>query len=698
MKPAKWRTCKLTTALYVDNPARQRIHCTQLLRKNRGDDQACTVTVSLWLSTPLYTFTLHTITIYYKFVFFFFTLSLPSRTQLFVCPFFLSVGPSIFGLALNIMGKVRKDKDKQHFPISPTSPMSGSDTSSDIMFTAVSDPTSTPPPCQVTEELSKDYYKGLPSRPRLVATTRPGPFEKPIGPEAYTIYKELRILGDHPLARVWEDNLAFQLHRVLNSSNVNWTSTDVVRIANIEESFSFVVVWVGVEPGTLSFDDGVVVALKCREVLDSYHIQDVEVEIRESRIIKQAGPRFLDPVLPSNPTVTAREPYTATLGIPISAKSMPWAKGTGGFYISAGGNDNKIYLVTARHVVLPLDKDTNVEWKCNGASEARYDVVVLGNSAFDKKLSSIDTEVRRQADNVESSQRRIDAVAGRKDSGAVEGRRDAEYELRRANQAIKGLTELHNDIATGWATLDDRVFGHLVWSPPINLSENPGQYTQDFAVIEIHAGKLDAKNYGGNTINLSSKYRHHQFIDKMNPNPTSRTNFKLPFDRLMKLQGHVPELELYNPPTLDQYNEPCLAVYKNGAQTGVTIGYGNNVCSYTRNCFEGEYTMSKEWPILSDDCSPWAVFPLKVFSTKGDSGSIIGDGFGRMCGLITGGAGGLGDTDYYDITFATPIEYIMKVLHTTETFKDAHLNPVLPAEEGLAIDSCSNFRWWTSAR
>jgi len=46
-----------------------------------------------------------------------------------------------------------------------------------------------------------------------------------------------------------------------------------------------------------------------------------------------------------------------------STKNMPWAKGTGGSYISTGGNNKKIYLVTARHVVLPLSKDTNVELK-----------------------------------------------------------------------------------------------------------------------------------------------------------------------------------------------------------------------------------------------------------------------------------------------------------------------------------------------
>lgn len=82
----------------------------------------------------------------------------------------------------------------------------------------------------------------------------------------------------------------------------------------------------------------------------------------------------------------------------------------------------------------------------------------------------------------------------------------------------------------------------------------------------------------------------------MYPNPTGRTSFKFPSDRLTKLKGQVPERELYNLPMLDRDNEPCLMVYKSGAKTGVTLGRasGSNVCSYTHNYFEGHYTTSGE--------------------------------------------------------------------------------------------------------
>ena len=141
---------------------------------------------------------------------------------------------------------------------------------------------------------------------------------------------------------------------------MNWTSIDTVRIVQVGESSDPAIVWIGVEFGTLSFEEGSNVAQYCHMSISShYHIYDYYMEIRESRVMRQAGNRFFDPVLLSDPTFTARDPYTATLGIPISTKDRPWVERTGGFYLSAGGDDKDIHLVTARHVIFPFDKDDN---------------------------------------------------------------------------------------------------------------------------------------------------------------------------------------------------------------------------------------------------------------------------------------------------------------------------------------------------
>lgn len=56
---------------------------------------------------------------------------------------------------------------------------------------------------------------------------------------------------------------------------------------------------------------------------------------------------------------------------------------------------------------------------------------------------------------------------------------------------------------------EDRVLGELAWAPAIELSTKPGEYTLDLAIIKIEAGKLDADNYRGNTINHPNEVLAH---------------------------------------------------------------------------------------------------------------------------------------------------------------------------------------------
>lgn len=114
-----------------------------------------------------------------------------------------------------------------------------------------------------------------------------------------------------------------------------------------------------------------------------------------------------------------------------------------------------------------MDKDTNIELIHKNASEARYDVVAFGNLAFNKKLSPIKAEAKAQEAAVEHNQARV-SVAAREGSGAEAEREDVGYALRKANRGVKSLPDSHHDIVTGWTALDDPVFGHLVWSPPVN--------------------------------------------------------------------------------------------------------------------------------------------------------------------------------------------------------------------------------------
>jgi hypothetical protein len=133
---------------------------------------------------------------------------------------------------------------------------------------------------------ARSYYYGLPSRPVLVARTGTTPWQPPTGPEAYLRPKELRTVFNHRLNQVWGGDLAHKVMAALDSREVKWTSLDVVRIGYEGEPHPPVIIWIGVMPGSLSGDDGVVAARECREILEKHDITDVDVEIRESVVTR----------------------------------------------------------------------------------------------------------------------------------------------------------------------------------------------------------------------------------------------------------------------------------------------------------------------------------------------------------------------------------------------------------------------------
>jgi hypothetical protein len=522
------------------------------------------------------------------------------------------------------------------------------------------------------------YYFGLPSRPALVARTSTTPWVVPTGAYAYPEPKELRVVGNHALNEVWEDNLALKVHALLDSMQVKWTSTDVVRIGIVGESSAPVILWVGVTPTSLSRANGTVVARKCREILEEYDITDVDVEIRES-IVARFGRKllnpmssdpvsFYDPTNSSDPTVYLRRPLTATLGLSICAKPTPRVEGTGGFFMAEGGDSQRLFLVTARHVVLPESNGNNkFERKGKASGQRRQNVLLLGEVAFVKFLGSIELKIRDKAFLA-----RVRGLYMNKRDNRMANeiyRREAQHLSDKGKEAEESLKTFYQDVFNHWGTLENRILGHVIFSPPISVVE---QYTEDFAIIEIDASKINSNNFKGNAINLGKEISSTIFTGMVYPNRQTRDarNFEYPLDRLLKLRGTIPDEEMRHPTTLDQNGKPCLTVIKRGNATGLTVGRANNACSYVR-----EYTFdnnspktSKEWAIISLDGAS------RPFSAEGDSGSVIVDGRGRMGGLLTGGAvGATSTTDILtDITYATPINFLLKRIHSYG-FSRAHV-------------------------
>jgi hypothetical protein len=424
-----------------------------------------------------------------------------------------------------------------------------------------------------------------------------------------------------------------------------------------------------VKPNSLAGENANTAAFRCLDVLNEFGITDVDVEIRESSVTRSAGPELLSPVVSTDPTAAVRDPLTHALGLPISAEASPDVGGTGGFFMAEGGASNELLLITARHVVLPPSRQPNVEFERKNESQPRFDVLLLGDEAYKSCLASTEAKIEGRKVVVEYWEQRLEEVEEQDDEEANKMREVADGEIKKAKEAMGILKTLSENIKDNWGTYENRVLGHLIYSPPLCLSAGTTteQFTQDLAVIKVDNGKIDRTKFKGNMIDLGTDIDMEEFTRKMYPNVKNPRSFKYPRDRLLMLRGTISDEDMRRPTSLDQSNEACLMVIKDGAATGVTIGRASGIVSYVRVCHDDDIQgISKEWAILPYDSKSGA------FSAPGDSGAVIVDGLGRIGGLLTGGTGGTG-VMALDITYASPISFIEKSIKAK--YPNAHLNP-----------------------
>jgi len=546
--------------------------------------------------------------------------------------------------------------------VTSTTDMSGLTLGGLDLSNGLATPQASPPP-RVSPAEAEHYYNGLPSKPRLIARTG-APWYPPLGPGAYLRVKELRIPGQHKLLDLWEDNLALKVHDILDQNEVNWSSTDIVRISYVDDPCGDLILWIGVRscPTPLCYDVGIDIALQCKRLLLDCHIEDVDIELRESDIIQTVGPPLLKPTDIIDPTAILREPFTTTLGITICAQHTR-AEGTAGFFLAVPGV-NKLFLVTARHVLFPWSD--NKPFECTDESQARHNVLVLSESSFQWHLISIKKEIDEQDIIVAVQERRIEGVVGQEDAVSRAIREDAELEVKKAKARVEALSDFHRKLSAHWATDKSRILGHVIYSPPIVAGAGIDQqnYTQDIAVIEIDAKKINLNKFPGNFIDLGSKYTSVELTHMMQPNPGNPRNFTFPGNRLLKLWGTIPKEEMREPKMLDHNGEACITVLKRGRSTNLTVGRATTCVSYTRKYIGENITVSKECVVIPLDNKSG------VFSTKGDSGSVVVDGLGRIAGIVTGGSGA---TETSDMTFITPIDFIMEIIHKHKPLAEAYI-------------------------
>ncbi|GJJ08866.1 hypothetical protein Clacol_003086 [Clathrus columnatus] len=500
-----------------------------------------------------------------------------------------------------------------------------------------------------TLEALNDFY-GLPSNPLSIYHTGPS-WPLPTGPQAQRIPKETHPVCVHRISHVWHE-LGKKIYTYFDSIELKWTSIDPVRFAKIEEKPGSLFLWVGVLPDTLSSDHAKDVAAYCKEILVEYGFADVEIAFRESIYTRYAGPQLLDHVLYMDPTVDLRIPFTPALGLPIASKDFPYIGGTGCLYLCEGGESNRTFLLTARHVVLPPTKYSN-ELYCRKKYTPRRDVIHLGSWAFQNTLEAIVNRIDHWDTMADIYERELvdmgECVKG-ENAMTTSDRKTIQVKLAKAKASKRRISEFHCDINNTWNRESQRILGHVIYAPPISVNPSGSMFTEDWALIELNRERFDWNTFRGNVIYIGPMVEGHEFLRKMYPDAKTRANFKYPYESLMQLRDFVKYDELRHPTMLDANGEVCFPVVKNGAGTGVRFGRATEIESFVREYKDHAiHSTSMEIAIYSYSYDDGA------FSSPGDSGSVVADANHRIVGMITGGAG---QADRTDVTYLSPYDFL----------------------------------------
>lgn len=346
---------------------------------------------------------------------------------------------------------------------------------------------------------AQSYYFGLPSRPASVYQTG-APWKKPTGLEAQRVLNEARPICNHPIADVW-DELGPQVPEYLDSVNVKWTTIDVTRFAEVEKDAGPVYLWVGVKPGALSRVNAEAAAVGCKELLKEFQITDVEVAFRESVFTRSAGSQLLKHVSSLNATADVRRPFTPALGLQIAARATPCSEGTGGIHICEGGESKRVFVLAARHVVIPPDAGCNELYSCAKVSRRRRrDVLLLGSKAFQNVLESIMVRIACKASLVDHYK---DVLEHLGEAGAQDKERKKYKALvQEGEQAINTLDEFYGEVTRSWSAESQRILGNIAYSPPMSIG--PQGFTEDWALVEPHDEKINWDTFKGNVIDLGT--------------------------------------------------------------------------------------------------------------------------------------------------------------------------------------------------
>jgi len=498
--------------------------------------------------------------------------------------------------------------------------------------------TASRPPEQGTVQASVPYYQGLPSRPELLASTSTRTFiPLPIG---HPIPKHLfPIQSHHSIVWLWERIASHAKGIVDNRIPLGDLTLDAIRIG-YNEVEAQTTIWIGTSSKTTSAETASYIVAAIKEFGVQQGASEFEVELHTTTVYRCS--KLLDPRETNLVTPELTDPYSWSVGIPISPAKHPDYLGTAGLLLKLPDNEN-LFLLSAHHVV-DADYDSRL---LPSTTTNSSDIRLATPVTYREDMTKAADFIENCAYVVQTHTRKIAFARsrGRDEDIHVKLLPLAEYRLQMAQNWSQ---QLSND----YASESFRTIGRTFAYPAVAFNVDPNTsdpnavtgFTEDWCLI---ATDLDRDAVPMNLLSLLvdkdinlARARPERHPPLANLNHEDYTN-------LLPVEGFLTSTEL---------DTQSYTVLMRGAVSGLTLGTTNFVKSYVRQ----RHCWSLEIGIIGSDGD---------FSKPGDSGSSVIDRSGKVCGLLTSGHGnevavmgddGITTKPKIDVSYVTPFWWLLE--------------------------------------
>ncbi|KAH9961748.1 hypothetical protein BC827DRAFT_1288527 [Russula dissimulans] len=523
------------------------------------------------------------------------------------------------------------------------------------------------------------------------------PFPVPKGRYPYVPIKTVYGVFNTALNAVWH-TVAPKICGILKSRGVRYSALKTARFLtrgeDEDDRLGPIVIWIATHPGTTTAEKAHGVSPDILNLLEVNGVKGAVVEWYEGAWEKLSGPPLLRVTTDADPTHYFRRFLTTALGMPIAAKEREDDGAQGSVAITAvflrrtwqlltpktlalglphlfmfswnniiffheninkrGEPSANVFAVSNCHV---LRKNTAVTYEFKGPGAPPQYVRLSGSRRFQRAITEIRAWIGGSGTEADVLAREIvDLVLkleSEEDPDAMEDARKAvvlkRTKLANVKEEIVALEAFYWELNARWSDIERRNIGHVDWAPEISVDVEGDCYTKDIGTFGVYEARFKP-HFKGNVVDLGVKYSPWTLTDKFYPDSNTRTVFQFPLNRQLRISGCVtPEL-LANPDCFDSSGEPCLIVMKDGNATDLTVGRYAGLEAYLCDELGVE---SRELAVYNYDKESGS------FSAKGDSGSLIFDGMGKMVGILHSGMP-KGISSH--VTFATPAWWVLEQL------------------------------------